>query len=147
MQKDKSFHGCLSVYRKGVLFQQYITTLPIMSWGGGGGYPLVQGPGCVGDPMVLSRGWGGGAGTPGPVWFYLGSGGPTRQDYRVPLPPDRLHRGRYASCGHAGGLSCMYNIQSDNYIQLKKIYVPHQVMIKRNILPSFSKPHHCTVAL
>ena len=33
---------------------------------------------------------------------------PLRQDRGYPPPSDRLHPRRYASCGHAGGLSCFH---------------------------------------
>ena len=52
---------------------------------------------------------------PGPFWG--GGGNPVRpvagvgrypsEDRVLPPPPDMLHRGRYASFGHAGGLSCL----------------------------------------
>ena len=110
----------------------YIFSLFVCSHlgGGGGGYPI-PGPGGGGGvpPSQVQGGYpisgpGGGGGVPHPLMGGTPSY-PPQQGYPPPFRSDPrmegggyplqeqhsvylLHRGRYASCVHAGGLSCSH---------------------------------------
>ena len=79
----------------------------------GGGYTLVVGPWSFLGPSVVtgpvqSSAGGGGISSQDRGYRRVGQGYPPGQDRGTPPPPgqDRLYREQYASCGHAGGLSC-----------------------------------------
>ena len=87
--------------------------------GGGGRYPLLL-------SLVLSRGWG----YPQP-----------RQEStprRTGCTVDRPRHGRYASCGHTGGLSCSPNGNSAIHRAMK----PQTCMVFRGAFQSLARTLH-----
>ena len=110
VREEVIFSLCLSVHRGGV---------PRPAPGGGGtpsswlgGVPRPA-PGGGGYPIQLARGGypipGLGGGTPP-------AGVPPRLGYPPPHPGTCYGRGRYASCVHAGGLSCLFNCSTNVFV-------------------------------